>query len=81
MPQDNKKPRLRKYKSLSFSADDEIEQMVNERCSSLGLTRTSYILSLIREDLMRAGPLMVRESGLPILPPRVGKGPKRAKDK
>lgn len=75
------KPRLRKYKSLSFSADDEIEQMVNERCASLGITRTSYILSLIREDLMRGGPLMVRESAVPILPPRVGKGPKKDKKK
>jgi hypothetical protein len=77
----NEKPRLRKYKSLSFSADDEIEKMVNERCSSLGITRTSYILSLIRDDLMRGGPLMVRESAMPILPPRVGKGLKREKKK
>lgn len=69
-----KKPRLRKYKSLSFSADDQIEEMINERCSALGLTRTSYVLTLIREDLMRGGPLLLREAGVPFLPPRVGKG-------
>lgn len=41
----------RKYKSVPFSCTKELENEINKRAASLGISRSAYIQILIRKDL------------------------------
>src|ERR1700736_3019981 len=49
------------YKALSFSADTELKKMIDERSADLGLSRSAYIIHVIRDDLIKRGPITIRE--------------------
>lgn len=68
----------RTHKSLSFSANDRLRRLIDERAAALGMNRTQYIRHIVVEDLTKGGALVVKEL-VDEAPPRSGEKHLRVK--